>query len=707
MPLDKSLDSRSGPLPPRTLPRSRTRSRARLRAKISLLLAVPLAGVVAMSALAAGLSDPAAAAETSYLAFAAGLVLLATGAVAESVRVPVLGTTAVVALVWLVPAGPSRGFLVEAAAALALAFAALQRAGLTRSASPTGGARGRDGVTGTAALLCPVPALGLAFGLQALLRADELLAPRSIGWTLAVYAALPVLGALAALALARLDGPAPAALAAGTVLLLGPGFRPATVTALVALAAAAVLLADRGALDRFLGQPGLFGRAGLADRPDDSPAAALRRLAPILRPLTRVAAVGLLTAPAAWSPSTAFIAALAGMAFALRRRAWSAPLCCAVAAGGAWASILTWGGRGLPEAAALAAAVPLAVPALVRPVLAWRDRERIGLAVTSLVLAIAAAIMVPVDGALAAPGALAAAAAAAGATGPSVSIGSRGRHAPRAAIALQGTWSALLLTGAALAGAYPWLRPAPLATVLASLGLAADWTGAVVVLVLALAILGAAPVAAALWHRLDRARAHRSLVRTPSLTVAVVGALAALALLLHVPGTGLELIRASTPVVLSGGTDGWSATLDGATAGPSSAGGRVRAIAVDSSLSNAADLPFGTPVATLALQRSDRPERIWILRAGEETGEWAADRSRRLGQAMPAAPAPWRSWIPDEGRFFGHRYRTELRVSEPLDAPGENGDGFASGRIERVELRLRPDLPPDVALTVFRLELSP
>ena len=637
-------------------------------------MAAPLAGMVAMAALAAGLSDPTAAAETGFLAFATGIVLLASGAVAAGATVPLLGTAAVVALTWIVPAGPARGFLVEATAALALMLAALDRSA---------------GQGGLAALLRPVPALGLAFGLQALLRADELLAPPSATWALVVYAALPTLGALAALALARLDGPAPAALAAAAVLVLGPGFRPATVTALVALAAATVLLGERGTLER------LLSGAPTVSTPsprwlDLSPAGPAGRW---LRPLARLGAALLLVAPVSWSPSAAFVSILAGVAFALRRRLWAAPLCSGVAVAGAWAATLAWGGRPLAEAALLAAVVPLTVPALSWP---GRGRsERVGLSATALVLAVAAAIMVPVDGALAAPGALAAAAVAVEARDPE----SRRQGAPRPATTLQGIWSTLLLTGAALAGAYPWLRPAPLATVLAVLGIPAGWVGASLVVALALVVIGAASGAAALWPS----------SRAPRWSAAAAGSLAALALLLQVPGTGVELVRDGAPVVLAGSERTWSASLDGggsaatglarSLAGPSSgsagsiapAGTPVRAIVLDSALGNAAELPPGTPVATLALRWVDRPERIWTLRAGEETGEWAADRTRRQGEAQPVIPAPWRSWIPGESPFFGHRYRTELRLTEPPfpvdpvdpvdgDDGDDGGEGDGAGR---------------------------
>jgi hypothetical protein len=111
------------------------------------------------------------------------------------------------------------------------------------------------------------------------------------------------------------------------------------------------------------------------------------------------------------------------------------------------------------------------------------------------------------------------------------------------------------------------------------------------------------------------------------------------------------------------------------------------AIALDTSLARAAGLPAGTPVATVEIHDADGRLQSFTLRVGSETGEWAA---RRPGLNAPA-PAPLLAWI-DPGRFFGQRYRAIWRL-EP---------GFA---VDRVELRRRPDLPVEVELTLFCLEL--
>jgi hypothetical protein len=148
------------------------------------------------------------------------------------------------------------------------------------------------------------------------------------------------------------------------------------------------------------------------------------------------------------------------------------------------------------------------------------------------------------------------------------------------------------------------------------------------------------------------------------------------------------LAGAGGPLVLGEERPAWAAAL-----GPRAERGRVRTIVLDSALANAAAVPHGTPVATLRLRDPDRADRLWTLRMGEETGEWAADRPDLRSQ-RPPAPEPWLSWVAEGGSFFGHRYRALRRLAEPVAA-------------RRVELSLRPDLPPGVELSVFHLELRP
>lgn len=666
--MNRSSDSRSGPSILELVPR----------------LAVALAGLAAVASLAAGQEDPAAAAETAYLALAAGIPLIAAAAVGPGPAVPALGSAAVVALVWLVPFGPVRGSLVGSAATASLLLAALGRVGAI-------GRRGRG--DGLRRLLRPVPALGLALGLQALLRADELLAPPSAVWALVVYAALPVVGGLAVLTLARLEGPAVGALAGAAALVVGPGFRPATVIALVALPAASLLL----------------GRRRLP----------LPRGARIA---VRLAAGFLLAAPAVWSLQGAAVAALAGGVLALRRRPLAPAALGVAGVAGALSVALAppdvWGPLGILVAGTahspgtalrLTALVPTLVPALAWPpagATGERAGERIprwlGPAAATLGLAFAAALAVPVEGALAAPAALAAALVGAR-TRPEVEP----RDAPPGlARALQGGWSAILLAGAAVAGSYPWLRTDPADTVLGALGVPPGWPGAgtTVLCLVLLAGLGRAHQelarpgrAAGSWSRPAAQAPARFAV---GLLLAVVLSLA----LLRLPAPGAIVVERGTPLRLDESLRSWTAGLEPGP-GESEDGRPVGSIVLETALANAADLPAGTPVATVSLRGLDRPARTWSLRVAKETGEWAAGRPELAAPEIAPAPPAWLSWVSPADPFYGHTYRTVLAET------AARSDGHRPGdeplRADRLELRLRPDLPQQVVLTVFHLELRP
>lgn len=609
-------------------------------------LAPPVAAVLALASLAAFQADPRAAAETAFLALAAGMTLLAAAAVSGAAAEPadgpwpaaaaVAGSLLVTVAVWTLPAGPARG-----AVAMVLAAATLAAAGLRwlpgRAAHGGGAAR-------------VVAAVALAVSLQALLRSGELLGfaagPGEVLRSALVFAAFPLVGAAAVLALARLHGRRRALLAAAAVLLVGPGFRPATLAVLVALSAA----------------PSLLRRDPLAawrsPEADPSPGAGRARGAGVA---VRLGALALLAAPFAWDARAAGAALAAGLAGAaildgeradggrFRLGLWLP----AAAAAAVLAVALALPGRPWEEAVPLAALVPLALPALALP-----ERGRAPLALAALVLAAAAARGVLVEGALAAPAALAA-----------LAVPRRG-----AVAAVQGAWSGALLVAASLLAAYPWLRPAPLPGALALFGLPAGLPGA---------LAAVAGVALLSGLGLLVGRSGRAGGSEPAALRAAGAALAVLALL-RVPAAGAAPL--DTPaLILDGDRPAWTADLGG---GPG-----VRAVVLDSSLANAAGLPEGTPVATLRLRSPGRPDRTWTLATGADTGEWAADRPD-LRALRPPAPDPWLSWVAEEGAFFGRRYRTVLRPDEAASP-------------DRLELRLRPDLPPEVVLSVFHLELRP
>jgi hypothetical protein len=208
-----------------------------------------------------------------------------------------------------------------------------------------------------------------------------------------------------------------------------------------------------------------------------------------------------------------------------------------------------------------------------------------------------------------------------------------------------------------------------------------------VALVLAvLALLAAVRAVAALGASNPR----RAFAAPHRLGAGAAGTLLVLAVLLRIPPSGAALVRAGSPLRLAEATPSWSARL-----GPELEPG---SIVLDTTLGNAGELPAGTPVATLTLRGSDRPPGVWTLQVGEDTGEWAAGRPELAADpAMAPAPPPWLSWVSAERSFFGQTYRTVLPVEGSRADPGEGG--------HRLEIRRRPDLPPEVVLTVFRLEV--
>ncbi len=185
-----------------------------------------MAAMAALSAFGATAADAPAGAETAYLAFAAGVVLLSAAAVAPRPGLEVAAGALLVTLAaWALPDGPARGAVVMALAAGTLAVAAARWLG--RSAEERS--------------LPPLGVVGLALGLQALLRGGELLHAGPPLRAVVLFVGFPVVGALAVLGINRAFGRWPALLAGGAAVLVAPGFRPASLAALVALAAAAWL----------------------------------------------------------------------------------------------------------------------------------------------------------------------------------------------------------------------------------------------------------------------------------------------------------------------------------------------------------------------------------------------------------------------------------------------------------------------------------
>jgi hypothetical protein len=393
----------------------------------------------------------------------------------------------------------------------------------------------------------------------------------------------------------------------------------------------------------------------------DPPALARLLLPPLLAGLTLTLLARQRGAHAAAGLGT--VAALAAAGFT----ATAALPLLAVALAGHWQGRRRSGGAVAParrsrdgveglDRATLALAVLLALPLVaLRPVVG-------GLAAATAVAALLprwwgllAALLVGAAGASVLPG-------LPGITAGAVLLASRvaAPAAWRAAL----PWLGALLGGAALAAAYPWLRPEPLLAVLAMVGLSGHVAAAIG--------LAAVAAAVALTCRTRGAWRRR--------TVAAICLGVSTWVVAAAPPRGRDLLR-GTPVALSAAHPEWGHGL----------GGTFRTLRIESLLTDGADLAQGTPVARLEALHGGVVVASLVLRAGEETGEWAADRPDLRGK-VPLGTQPIAT-LPPPGEWFARAYRAQLRPASRLQA-------------DRVRVTLLADAPAGVGLTMRRLEVA-
>jgi hypothetical protein len=604
---------------------------------------LPPAALAAIGCFAAREVDPTAGAESAYLGRLAAAALVAVAALAPPPAAELgLGAALAVAAAWALPASPARGAAVVALLAATLAVAGARRLrhmlATPRDSGDEDGAR-----LATATALC--------FGWQVLLRGDLLFAP---GRAVRPWVALLVLPLAAGAALAvlwRRRGALPALAAAGAAAVLAPGWTVATTLALVALAGGEALAGAgapgaAGPVPAPTGWRALRNRLQLWDRRE-------------WQARTRVAAgAAALLLPIAWEPRAGWAAALAGLALWRPGLAVAAALPLAVwtrgaaLAGwhlpGALAAHASWR-EGAAAVAFLVMLVPAALPA------AWQSRPRALLATAALIAF--AAPWLPDRSALAAPLALAALAL----------------PAAGAAAGLTAIWSAAVLLGTALLASYPWLRPDPL-------GDALSLVGAIPGPLLAAALGGAALlicIAAELVRSWPAARAGRiaAAVAGGALFAALVGP--------QLASPGVALLGGGNAVLLDRANPSWHTDI-----GPL----RLRGLALQTSLIHGTDLAGGTPVARVRLLGTGTAPIELQLRAGDDTGEWAARRADVAATTRLQPPRHWQAWV--AGDFFGQRYRARL----PLPRAGS----FA-----RLEIDLASGLPPDTGVALYQVELEP
>ncbi|HXU45899.1 MAG TPA: hypothetical protein VN783_10250 [Thermoanaerobaculia bacterium] len=555
-------------------------------------LAVVLAAYAAIASFGGFELDLLAGAETAYLARLAVAVLLAAAALAPlPARELGLGAALVTAAAWTLPRGPLRASTVAALLTGILLVAAVRR------------------VRAEPARLAPAAAVGLAFGLQALLRGRLLFGPAlATPKVLFALLALPVAAGLAAAWLGRKRGAEPAALALVAVSLFAPGWNVAATLALVTLA-----LGD-----------------AMTDRE--------------LPRSVRVAAGVAILLPFVWEPRAAAVAAAAACVLGLRAAGVWAALAVALAGGAVTA--LGFVVRSPGEALSGLALFALVVPAL--PALAAARVEAVRL-VSILLLALAAAFAVPGPAALAAPVALALLV---------FRPGSGGAGVQRSWLPIAGSLTALL-------AAYPWLRAEPLAEALGLFALAPRPATA----------LAAVALGGLLAWGVSRLPQRATGRREPAI---VVAGLAGLAVALGLPPQGRALLAGE--VALSAASPRFEVGLDGA---------RAASVVLDTHLESSAALPAGTPVAVVRLFDTTGHGPSWQLRAGDDTGEWAAERPDLAASGL-VAPRPWLSWV--AGDFFAHRYRAVWNLAAP-----------AAGR--RLVVERAPGLPAEVAIALHQVEI--
>jgi hypothetical protein len=322
----------------------------------------------------------------------------------------------------------------------------------------------------------------------------------------------------------------------------------------------------------------------------------------------------------------------------------------AVVLGTVLALVLLPGVRSWEESLLAAGLILVLLPAA--PLVGSEDSRRVMPA--ALLVAFLAARTVPLPGALAAP--LAAVA---------LCIPRQGTY-----VTLQRIWTGALVTGALLLAAYPWLRTEPLSDTLRLFGVGGGWSSVLGVLIGFLVIAWLAEMA--------QARKRRALLPA----ALALGALA-VATLLQLPSSSAYSL-AGTPIVMT--SEQHEVVRDLEPDVP------VGSVVIDSYLENSTSLAAGTPVAEVTLDMEDGNHQRWLLRVGIESGEWAARREDVASLEGFQAPPPWLTWIPGGSEIFAHRYRARWDLPEPATAT-------------RITIARRPELPPEVGIAIFRLEI--
>ena len=308
---------------------------------------------------------------------------------------------------------------------------------------------------------------------------------------------------------------------------------------------------------------------------------------------------------------------------------------------------------GFAESLTAASLLPLVVPILL-PQLAFDLRRHTAFLAGAILLALATpGIVLQQPASLAIP--LAATA---------LRLSNEGRRA-----SIQNFWAAGLFFGSLLCAAPPWIRDMPLLEALHLTSLEIDGRGALTVLA----------TFASVWLLTKNPLAKSQSLVSPSV---LTGAVIAVGLFIAAPIDTVLLIHRQ-PIVLNDAQPTWTRSLETPVA--------VQTIVVDTTFANSTSAVHGAVLARLRIE-TQSGEQLQVIRIGQESGEWAAQRAEIAALPGFRAPAPHLSWVDPSGEHFGQRYRTVWKIDP-------------SSEITDIELSLEPGAPAGLVLTIFHLEL--
>ena len=119
----------------------------------------------------------------------------------------------------------------------------------------------------------------------------------------------------------------------------------------------------------------------------------------------------------------------------------------------------------------------------------------------------------------------------------------------------------------------------------------------------------------------------------------------------------------------------------------------VRALVIESFVSDGAALTCGRPFATVRIAAAGGEVASSTLTIGADGGEWASGRPDVAAVLGCATLEPHAQWLPAQGRFLGRTFRAHIALEALLAA-------------ETVEIERAADLPPEVRVHLERVAVE-